>query len=271
MTRPLVLYHGPNCADGFASAWAAWRHFGKDADYLPVNYGDDPPADAFTGGRRIWILDFSYPREMLLRIAETNNRVVVLDHHRSAQQALDGLAFPGLSITFDMAKSGGRLAWEHFHPQKEPSWLVQITEDRDLWLWKLHRSREISAAIASYPFDFLTWDEWDKGGHLTFSRLADEGSAILRYQDNVVASACKNAVETIIGGHAVLAVNATSLQSEIAGKLAIGRPFGACFVLDAQGHKIWSLRSRDGGLDVSEIAKANGGGGHRAAAGYREG
>jgi predicted metal-dependent hydrolase len=32
----------------------------------------------------------------------------------------------------------------------------------------------------------------------------------------------------------------------------------------------WSLRSRDGGVDVSEVARAMGGGGHRNAAGFEE-
>ena len=31
-------------------------------------------------------------------------------------------------------------------------------EDRDLWRWKLPASRQVSAAIASYPFDFEVWN-----------------------------------------------------------------------------------------------------------------
>lgn len=38
MSRILVLHHA-NCADGFTAAWCAWRYFGDDAEYVPVQYG----------------------------------------------------------------------------------------------------------------------------------------------------------------------------------------------------------------------------------------
>lgn len=103
-----------------------------------------------------------------------------------------------------------------------------------------------------------------------FAGLVAEGAAILRYQSNIVAKAIASASEITIGGYKVLAVNATTLQSEIAGELAKSRPFGACFFLDAWGVKVWSLRSREGGVDVSEVAKLYGGGGHVRAAGFQE-
>jgi nanoRNase/pAp phosphatase (c-di-AMP/oligoRNAs hydrolase) len=71
-------------------------------------------------------------------------------------------------------------------------------------------------------------------------------------------------------GHKVRVVNATVLFSEIAGELAEDSPFGACYFDRHDGKRQWSLRSRDGGVDVSEIAKAHGGGGHKNAAGFEE-
>jgi uncharacterized protein len=104
----------------------------------------------------------------------------------------------------------------------------------------------------------------------SFAELVVEGAAIIRYQDQIIEQQCKNAVEIEMDGHRVLSVNATVLISEIGGKLAEGRPFSATYFFDGKGRRIWSLRSRDGGVDVSEIAKRHGGGGHRQAAGYEE-
>ena len=71
--------------------------------------------------------------------------------------------------------------------------------------------------------------------------------------------------------HKILAVNATVLFSEIAGELAKDRPFGACYFDRQDGKRQWSLRSSgENGLDVAEIAKAHGGGGHKNAAGFEE-
>ena len=48
------------------------------------------------------------------------------------------------------------------------------------------------------------------------------------------------------------------------------RPFGACYFDRGDGKRQWSLRSRDGAVDVAKVAKRHGGGGHRNAAGFEE-
>lgn len=271
MNRSLVLYHA-DCPDGFCAAWVAHRKLGDKADYLPVKYGQDPPDVA---GRNAYVLDFSYKRPVMEGMRRKAVTLTVLDHHKTAQAELAGFGKTGpgeetnVLCVFDMDKSGGRLAWEFFFAGREAPWLVDYTEDRDLWRWRLAASREVSAALASLP---RTFAEWDRLNEMTtpVDTLAREGGAILRYQSQQVESQCRNAVEIEMDGHRVLAVNATMLISEIAGKLAEGRPFGASYFIRGDGKKVWSLRSRDGGIDVSEVAKKRGGGGHRNAAGFEE-
>lgn len=271
MHRPLILYHA-NCPDGFCSAWIAHRHFGDDADYLPVQYGQEPPDVA---GRDLYILDFSYKRPVLTKMLEQVNSLIVLDHHKTAQQDLAApLMNPLLKpcqIVFDMEKSGARLTWEYFYPHRSSPWLVDFVEDRDLWRWKLPHSKEISAAMASHPRDFYLWDRWAmnvNGGNATPTLLAEEGKAILRYQSQQVEAICSNAREIDLDGYKVLSVNTSVLLSEVAGKLAEDRPFGVAWFMRKDGKQQWSLRSRDEGVDVSEVAKRRGGGGHRNAAGF---
>lgn len=268
--KTYVIYHA-GCADGFCAAWVARNAFkGRDVDFIPAQYGTPPPA--LEAGAAVYILDFSFKRDVMIELAQLCNRVTVLDHHKTAQEALDGLTAPGLSITFDMTKSGGRLTWEHFHGDKPSPWLVDYTEDRDLWRWRLPRSRELNAALRSYP---MTFDQWDVIHGMTAvlgkGPMIVEGRAILRAEQQTVDAHVRNAREIDLAGHKILAVNATTLTSDIAGALAEGRPFGACWFMRGDGKRVWSLRSRDGGVDVSEIARANGGGGHRQAAGFEEG
>lgn len=290
MTRPLVLYHGPGCADGFCAAWAANRFFKGEADFLPVRYGDPVPDVA---GREVYILDFSWKRQEMLQIRDQCARLAVLDHHKTAQEELacfrhgkekdhhlpewlsagsrEGEKELSCMVHFDMNMSGGRLAWEFFFPDQPSPWLVDYTEDKDLWRWKLPHSREISAFIASHPHDFALWDRWAgtlQGGRGSWEDFVSQGSAILRYQAQQIDNLCKNACEMVIDGHTVLAVNTPLLISEVAGKLAEGRPFGACWFVGDDGQPTFSLRSSKDGIDVSEVAKKFGGGGHRNAAGY---
>jgi oligoribonuclease NrnB/cAMP/cGMP phosphodiesterase (DHH superfamily) len=238
----------------------------------------------------VFIVDFSYKRPVMLNLLESAHAVTVLDHHKSAEAELAGLAdefaeWPAgqePEITFDMHKSGARLAWEYLYGNQllpgrwmdtdstglsleSPPWLVRYTEDRDLWLWKLPHSREINAALRSYALTFETWDSLAERGP---SEFVAEGEAILRAEQQTVAAHVRHAREVALGGHVVLAVNATTLQSEIAGELAAGRPFGVCYLDTGDGVRRYSLRSREGGIDVSEIAKQYGGGGHVRAAGF---
>lgn len=265
-TKPLVIYHA-NCWDGFCAAWVAYKALG-DIEARPAHYGSAPPP---VKDRVVYVLDFSYDRDTMTRIATDARRLVVLDHHKTAQAALDGLHEPesGIDIIFDMNRSGGQLAWLWFFKDTPAPWLVNYTADRDLWRHELPESENINAALRSYPLDFALWDEFaDRVGQREMFKR--EGSAIRRAERAIVETHVRNAREREMDGHKVLAVNATVLFSEIAGELAKDRPFGACYFDRQDGRRQWSLRSRDGGVDVSAIAKAHGGGGHTQAAGFEE-
>lgn len=275
--KTLVLYHA-NCFDGFCAAWVAKGVLKGEVEFVPVQYGQDPPEQAFDKDTRLYVLDFSYSRDVMFKLAALRHEaMVVLDHHKTAQEALCDLSIElashncgdALSVTFDMNKSGGRLAWEHFYKLSNirPPWLVDYTEDRDLWRWKLAQSKEINAALRSYPQDFALWDEFARKDALNFGA---EGAAILRREKQIVDDHVRYAREIQMDGHNILCVNATVMFSEIAGELAKGRPFGACYFDRADGKRQWSLCSRDEGVNVSEVAKLHGGGGHRNAAGFEE-
>ena len=289
MTKPLVIYHA-NCWDGFCAAWVARKALGEIEAY-PGLYGTSPPD---VTGRDVYLLDFSYKRQQMRDILGSARFVTVLDHHKTAEAELDGIIDefiqrPDLIATnlvanpnghelprvhFDMTKSGGRLAWEHFaylggwQGMKSP-WLVDYTEDRDLWRHALPSTHEINAALRSYPLDFELWDEFNDsmGQREMFKR---EGAAIRRAERAIVDTHVKNARMRDVGGTIVPVVNATVLFSEISGELAKGQPFAACYFDRQDGKRQWSLRSTDTGMDVSAIAKAHGGGGHAHAAGFEE-
>lgn len=259
-----ILYHA-SCYDGFGAAWAAWKKFGDSAKYVAVQYGK--PMPELSDGADIFIVDFSYPRQELLSLKARMNSLVVLDHHKTAQQDLEGLDF----AIFDMDKSGAVLAWEYFHPGKPVPKLLEYVQDRDLWQWKLAQSREFSAAIQSYKMDFELWEELSWRAMVSSRRIADEGEAILRWQQQKIEAAISHAVWMKIGGHQVPVVNATQLMSEICNRLCkvySDAAFAACYFDDKDGNRQWVLRSV-GEFDVSSIAKQYGGGGHRNAAGFQ--
>lgn len=260
-----VLYHG-NCYDGFGAALCAWLTLGSRAQYIPVLHGQDPPP--LPVGARVLIVDFSYPREVLERLHAALAEVVVLDHHVTAQKALEGLPY----ATFDLSKSGAVLAFEHFFPPGDEAYktalwpFVQYLQDRDLWKFELPDSREVAAALRSYPFDFAVWAALT--GNL--KTLRDDGAAVLRHQDQMVQIMCDQAVWLELEGHRVPVVNATVFFSEVGEELCKRHPeapFAAYYLDRADGTRQWGIRSRNG-FDTTPVAKAFGGGGHPGASGF---
>lgn len=261
----LCIYH-KGCSDGFGAAWVVRKyvnHLGPDVPikYLPATYGDEPP-DVMN--RDVLIVDFSYPRKMMIEMAACASRITVLDHHASAKTNLAGLGF----ARFDMNKSGCRMTWEYLFPGRSMPLFLQYIEDRDLWKWEMDYSKEANAAMYSYPQDFEVWDTWED--REVFFSLFGEGRAINRARDKMLKSLTRNWMIDYceIGGYTVPAVNCNHFfKSEAAGELAIGHPFAAIY-FDSADKRNFDLRSVEGGVDVSEVARLYGGGGHKRAAGF---
>jgi hypothetical protein len=262
---PLCLFHA-NCNDGFCAAWVLRRTL-PHAEFIPVNHGQEPPWEKITS-RLVFLLDFSYKREVMVRMNDLAQRLVVLDHHKSAQEELADLpTLDKATVVFATTQSGAMLTWGYFEGGREPPWLVSYTMDRDLWLFKLPFSKEVNASLSSYPRTFEQWDEFSKLQN-PVSFMADQGKAILRYQGQLIEGICKTAREATVGLHKVLCANSSCLFSEVAEFLARDRPLGACWFVRSDGQIQYSLRSREGGVDVSEVARLYGGGGHKDAAGF---
>ena len=262
--RPLVLFHA-SCSDGFCAAWIYRRYVNPNCEFRAIQFGSRPPS---VEDRPVVVLDFSFPRDQLLEMKEQARSFLVLDHHKTAAEELEGLDF----CVFDMDKSGARLTWEYFFdPQangdiNQPPWLVPYTEDQDLWLWKLPDSRAINAAIGSYPRLFHVWDDL---AARPLDELALEGQAILRYQDRLIRPRVKGHAWTTIDGYRVPITNSTTLSSEIGNRLAKNHPFAVVFFVTRESRYVYNLRSvGPEGVDVGEIAQRYGGGGHRNAAGF---
>lgn len=258
--NPIIVYHG-DCHDGITAAWVCQQRW-PGADLYAAMH-DVPPEWERLAGRHVVMVDFAWKRPVLEMLARSVASMLILDHHVTTKADLDG--FP--NTVFDMNRSGAGLAWDVLFPDEDRPELINYVEDRDLWRFSLPGSREIHAACNSYD---LTIEDRRLLMAKDVLELLDEGHAILRYHNKLVRSAMRHAKRATIGGYDVpfLVCPSIELISDIGAKLAKGEPFAALELKLADGTSRMSLRSAPDGLDVGEIAKQLGGGGHKHSAGY---
>lgn len=264
----LCIYHG-NCADGFGAAWAVRKRFGETVAFFPGSHGKAPPDCT---GHDVLLVDFSYKLPELQQVIEQARSVTILDHHKTAETDIQPLLDEGvLQGEFDLTRSGAAMAWDWCFPGEPRPRLIRHIQDRDLWQFEIPGTREIGAMLFTHEQDFVVWDGLAKA-------LEDDDSwqALFAIGDTLERKHAKDVKELVratartmvIGGELVPVANLPYMYSSDAGHLmSEGQPFAASYFDTPRGRK-FSLRSRETGRDVSEIAVAYGGGGHPRAAGF---
>ncbi len=270
--KRICFYHA-GCPDGFGAAWAARHTWGDDGIYRPCGHDDSLAARDFEGD---WVVfaDIAPSNETLLDLAESVEKLVVLDHHVSARDRCEAdpaiaraVQQQGHHILFDLDHSGAILAWRYFAPDAPVPDLLRYIEDQDLWRWELPDSAQINAAIGAYPRTFASWNEL---AARPIEDLAREGEPIARSNRAEVKRALKLAHPVALGSRRLEAVNAAHLRSTIGHELAtrarFGEPIGLVYRL--VGDLVFISLYSVGDCDVAKIASECGGGGHRNAAGF---
>lgn len=299
----IVIYHA-DCADGFGAAWACWKRWGKDCEYVAAHYGSHPPDVA---GKHVLIVDFSYKRLVLEAMARLGRAasIVILDHHKTSSEDLaaftHGLCGLGhdnfwpsyktiashmqstielgraelpIFARFEMDASGARLAWDFCFPGSKMPLLLKLIEDRDLWRFKSDFTKPFGLWLRSEPFDFERWSEIAIAIEAPYgNEIRAEADAMQRFHDAKINEIASFAYLGRIDDHEPIMVNCPPAFASEVGNLLLDRhpdaPFAATFY-DTKDARLFSLRSKDDREDVSRIAARHAGGGHRNAAGFRD-
>lgn len=275
MLRPhdidCVIYHHP-CMDGTASAMCAYRYFKnteKKIEYYPASHGRSPPR---LGGKNVLICDFSYSHETLLDMLKIVNKLLVIDHHKTAMEALSEL--PDQYKIFDMEHSGAYLTWKYFFPEEEVPKLIQLVEDRDLWKKDYLESDHLARYLFTQKYDFELYLSLLDANNLdsalakgeSYEELNEYYLKQLMNHATVKFMRIENKYYFVIHCECGLSM----LRSDLGNKLLQKYPyadFSVTYHIKNQGITTFSLRSDDSHVDVSEVATLLHGGGHRNASG----
>jgi oligoribonuclease NrnB/cAMP/cGMP phosphodiesterase (DHH superfamily) len=292
MSKPLVIHHG-SCLDGYTSLWVVNKALEGEIEPY-AGYYNRPPPDVTN--RHVIIVDFSYPRPILLDMAKQALSILILDHHNTAAEDLQGFITPPpwegwafgmktilskdeqlaessrIATIFDMKRSGAGITWDYFFKGEKRLRVIDHVEDRDLWKFSLPYTEEINAFLFSFPYKLNTYNDLMTR---PLGEMIQAGMAIKRKHNKDVAELVEAAKRTFnIAGYQVPVANLPyTLASDAGNIMAKDQPFAACFMLTVDG-VVFSLRSAPEGINVEDIARkygekyGKGGGGHVHSSGF---
>lgn len=280
----VVLYHA-GCPDGFGAAWLLQRMLVPDAQLVPMDWHQPPPAEAWVTDGNLWSVDYCPDGNYLDELGGVLDIITVFDHHQSSVKEIgDRPHFTGIgafldasdlgaldhtSIVIDQSHSGiGLVARYAKHVTGEGiPWFVKYIEDRDLWRFDFFDTKNVSAAIASLP---MTVEAWNSLAAADPQQVIAEGMAINRYREQLVEQCAASSVRVHLDEWDVqCSVSPYAIGSDVAGLLAERSPdgIGAYCILHPDRVQ-FGLRSRGDGPDVAQLAERFGGGGHEHASGF---
>ncbi|XP_023519513.1 uncharacterized protein LOC111782904 [Cucurbita pepo subsp. pepo] len=252
-----VLYHYP-CPDGAFAALAAHLYFSAASlpplffpntvynplrtDQLPLHQIDD-----------VYLLDFVGPFGFVEDLSSKVNRVVILDHHKTALEKLSDESSFGENVTkvIDIQRSGATIAFDYFKQKliqdahgnfdvgsshykvldefERMRRLYEYIEDGDLWKWSLPNSKALSSGFKDLNIEYdtlLNPNLFDQLLSLDMETMISRGIASLAHKQKLIEDALNQSYSITLGGGAFgrcLAVDADSiseLRSELGHQLA---------------------------------------------------
>lgn len=263
-----VIYHHP-CFDGIGSALAfdqVSKLTGNKVEFFPTNYGRAPPD---VTGKNVAIVDFSYDTDTTNKMISKANKLIILDHHQTAEAKLKSI--PDQNKVFRMDYSGAYLSWKYCFPDQEVPQLIEYIQDYDLWRKQMVNGPAIISYLSTVKIELDNYRPLLDPQVL--SEKIAEGAVIEAHNNLYIKMAVDRSYvrfALIKDKYYMIALcNSALLKSEIGNALIKHYPmadFSAVYHHNKYGCNI-SLRSEDGRTDVTEIASQFGGGGHRNASG----
>lgn len=265
-TVQIVIFHY-KCADGFTAAYSIWRKIGTQAQYIRGVHNTEPDYQALQN-QIVLLVDFTYPEAVLDRMAQHNTKVYVIDHHVTNTHRLHKL--PASQVVMCGERSGAALAWI-WAMNTPPPTLILLVEDIDMW-W--HRITDSKAFCTVYDDMAYTTDDFSRVKLLEDKAVLDQyiagGRIILPYINCKVRELSKDCRITTSEfdnrSYRVGYVNSPLYKREICAVLLENPEIDIAVAFSGETVIDYSLRSRQNSdVDVSQIAKYYGGGGHKHA------
>jgi len=285
-----VIFH-KGCLDGFTS-FVVLNKSGEISNDAVI-YPDVPSAKTIPPnleGKNIIIMDVAYKYDVLMSITEKAKSVTFIDHHVTIREDVERIKQKDdkLKIIYDETECGASLTWYLFNKNKRLPLFIKYVKDNDIGTWKLKFTHHFIAALdTNYNFalNYNNLEKWDELFNKTIvKKLIAKGKIYKEYMDHLLDVNSRRYSMELFPSEKIYEEYSEYFKKPAEYKVAVvcgnGCPstslLGAKMmdVLNCDFVIVWNLhldkkeyvlsfRSKD--VDVGNIAKMFGGGGHKLA------
>lgn len=274
---PVLVFHHSD-ADG-KCAGAIVDYFEEGCHLYSINYGYDVPWNLVKRARKIYMVDFGlqpFSDMVTMRNLVGRDNFIWIDHHVTAIDAMkdSGQEFKGIQR---VGEAGCELAWAWFNGEGYDASMPKVVRMLGRYdVWDLAYHQDIMPI--QYGFKYMNPDAsakpfWksvfeDVGAYET---MRERGRICYEYQAQLHSNYCRShSFKLEFEGLRFLAANALNVSSQLFDVEWNHNDYDAMLVFGhTNGNWSVSMYTDKDGINVGEIAKKHGGGGHVGASGFQ--
>ena len=284
--KRLGIYHSKDTDGHFSGAVLKYKY--PDIELRGWDYKDEVPSfESMDGFDEIILIDVTFPFDVLQELG-TKTKLTVIDHHVSFKKQVDNhlqvghdvvtddLKYITFEYIYDEKLSACELGFKYYFGYIPP--IIELVGKYDTW--RANGTSEWETVVL--PMKYYLYGKvnkpddvknywFDKYSGDTVDSMLEIGESIMEYERKMDESKTNSyAFEREAYGLRALCINTNFMSSEtmIAKFDSSKHDIMIGFAYNGNNWGI-SLRSIEGGADVSQIARERGGGGHKGAAGFQ--
>ena len=284
--KRLGIYHSKDTDGHFSGAVLKYKY--PDIELRGWDYKDEVPSfETMDGFDEIILIDVTFPFDILQELG-TKTKLTVIDHHVSFKKQVDNhlqvghdvvtddLKYITFEYIYDEKLSACELGFKYYFGYIPP--IIELVGKYDTW--RANGTSEWETVVL--PMKYYLYGKvnkpddvknywFDKYSGDTVDSMLEIGESIMEYERKMDESKTNSyAFEREAYGLRALCINTNFMSSETMITKFDNSKHDVMIGFAYNGNN-WgiSLRSIEGGADVSQIARERGGGGHSQSAGFQ--
>ena len=272
-----VVYHSADLDGRCSGAIVKYKY--PECGMIPYDYGRQFPWDKIERDEEVIMIDVSLDIDDMIKLDERSH-LTWIDHHKSAMDEADAKKFNPEGVR-TIGKAACELAWEYLFPDDPVPEVVYLLGRYDVWdhhdkprVMPFQYGMKLKNTSPGSSIWSRLFPIAEGRNHHEIREIIEDGRKIIQYVKNDNKSYARGyAFESDFQGYKAIAINRGIASRHLFDSVWDPKKYhlmlAFCMRRSETDHR-WrvTLYSDREDVDVSEIARKFGGGGHKGAAGF---